>query len=453
MMRESYCRNFVRSSIVLMLFLSFFKISAQEGIGVLTDNYLPVNQSRLNPSSMVDQIPWMSINTVGVHAYVRNNFAFARDYRVQFKDEPKLAFETPNRFGKAFIALEALGPSATIAIKNQAFGFHTAVRSNLSMNRIPAAIAKVITDEGIENLEDGTYEMRNGRLKTMSWMEVGVSYGRTVYQRNNVMIDGGISVKRLIGIQQSSLTIRRASVDVFNEAGTLTELDGQYSYAEPAFGAGSGWGVTVGGVYKKMKDYTDHYVPQSRSHGCKWLGYKYKIGVSLVDLGYIRFKNEARTASLPDSVSVDNLEDFDEDVLAQEEDKFTAALPTAMSVQIDYNLQEHIYLNTILVQRLSLRNSFGVERSNLLTFSPRYESGLFSVSLPLSLANFEVPQLGVYLRVGPIAIGTDHLSPFLIKHDVKAASFYFFINLPLQNPACKLDKTKPLGKWFCPVWQ
>lgn len=426
---------------------------AQEGIGVLTDNYLPVNQIKINPSSMVDQRPWISINGIGVHGYLRNNFAHAENYRLQLKNEPNLVFDPPNRLGKAFVVAEVLGPSATIGIKNNAFGFHTAFRSYVSMNRIPAILGQIIADEGIENIDDGSYDMRNARLKAMSWVEVGVSYGRSVYQRNNVMIDGGITVKRLIGIQQSSLTIRSAAVEVVDGSGVLRDLDGRYSFSEPSFGAGKGWGINIGGVYKKMKDYTDHYVPHSRSHGCKWLGYKYKIGVSLVDLGYLNFKSEARTASLPDTASVDDLEDYDEDVLGTEKNKFTASLPTALSVQLDYNIRDNFYANAIIVQRLSIRNGFGVERSNLLTVSPRYESSLFSVSLPLSLANYEVPQVGLYFRIGPIAIGTDHITPLVIKHDVKAASIYFYLNFPLQNPACKQEKAKKLGKWFCPVWQ
>ena len=149
---------------------------------------------------------------------------------------------------------------------------------------------------------------------------------------------------------------------------------------------------------------------------------------------------------------VDDIEDVDEDVLGSEKSKFTGALPTALSVQADYHIQDNFYANAIIVQRLSLRNSFGVERSNLLTVSPRYESSLFSVSLPLSLSNYEVPQVGLYFRVGPLAIGTDHLSPFLIKHDVKAASFFIYLNLALKSPACRGKSDPKFGKWFCPVW-
>ncbi|MBL4707432.1 MAG: hypothetical protein JKY48_03215 [Flavobacteriales bacterium] len=443
---------YMRRILTLLLVFPLFSYG-QEGVGVLTDNYMPVNQSKLNPSAMVDQKPWLSINLLGAHGYLRNNFAYLQNTRLNLLDkDPTAVFDPPSTLGKVFVTGEVLGPSATLNIKNQAFGIHTSVRTYANMNRIPAVLGEIIADESIENIEDGLYEINNGRLKTMSWAEVGLSYGRNLYKRNEIMIDGGISIKRLIGIHQASLTVKNGLAEVINGDGVIRNLDAKYSYTEPAYGAGGGWGITLGGTYKKMNDYTDSYIPHSSSSGCKWLGYKYKIGASLIDLGYIRFKQGARTAALTDTVRVDDVENIDEDVLGKDKNKYTGALPTALSIQADYHLKDNFYANAIIVQRLSLRNSFGVERSNLLTISPRYESSLFSVSLPLSLANYEVPQVGLYFRVGPLALGTDHLSPFFIKHDIKAASFFIYLNLALKSPACR-DKAEPkFGKWFCPVW-
>ncbi len=444
----------MKYTLLLFCTLFFHSIFSQEAIGVITDNFLPVNQVKLNPSEMVDQRPWLSINVTGAHGYIRNNFAYLKDTRLKFyKTEPTPVFDPPSsRFGKAFVVGEVLGPSATLAYKNQAFGIHTSVKTYANFNRIPAVVGQIIADESAENIEDGRYSITNGRVKTMSWAQVGLSYGRTLYERNDIVIDGGITINRLIGIHQASLTMREGVVDVINGNGTLRELDGKYSYTEPAFGAGHGWSTTLGFTYKKMNDYTDSYTPHSKGNGCKWLGYKYKIGASLVDLGYIKFKQDARTASLPDTATVNDVEDINQDVLGVDKTKFTGVLPTALSVKVDYNLKENFYVNLIVVQRIGLRNSFGVERSNLVTISPRYESSLFTVSLPLSLANYETPQLGLYFRVGPLALGTDHLSPFIIKRDQRAASIYIYLNIALKAPGCREGKVKKFAKWFCPVW-
>jgi len=427
---------------------------AQERYGVLTDNYLPVNQSQINPSAMVDQKPWISINLAGAHAYLRNNFLFIPNSRLSLsKREYNVGYEEPNKFGKAFVATEILGPSATINIKEHAFGVHLNFRTYANVNRIPAVLAQIIRDEGTDNIADGIYTMSNGRAKTMSWAELGLSYGRIIRKRDWEMIQVGGTLKRLIGVHQASITVRDAIVDVVNGEGTMRNMDGRYSFSEPAWNAGNGWGLSVGGTYKKMLKNVNDYVPHSKSGGCKKSDYQYKIGASLLDLGYIRFRQESRTATLPDTATVDDIEDVDEDILGAESNRFTAVLPTAISVQADYRYQENIYINAMIVQRISLRNAFGVERSNLVAIAPRYESSWFTASLPLSLANYEVPQLGLYFRFGPLAIGSDHITPFIIKHDIRAASLYFYLNIPIQrSPECRDRSARDAGKWTCPVW-
>jgi len=430
------------------------KLNAQERYGVILDNYTPVNQTQINPSLMVDQKPWLSINVLGAHAYLRNNFLYIpQDKLSLFKDMYDVGYDEPGKFGKAFVATEILGPSATVNIGKQSFGFHTAFKTYANVNRVPAVLAQIIRDEGVDNIQDGRYVMQNGRAKTMSWGEVGLSYGKVIKRRDWEMIQIGGTLKRLIGVHEASITVNDAVVDVVNGEGTLRNMDGKYSYADPSLGAGGGWGFNLGGSYKKMEENVNDYVPHSPKGGCKNINYRYRIGASLVDLGYIQFKQESRTASLPDTANVDDIEDVDEDILGASSRKFTALLPTALSVQGDYHFKDQFYLSAMLVQRISLRNTPGVERSNLLVIAPRYESSWITATLPISMANYEVLQLGAYLRIGPLAIGTDHISPWIIKQDIRAASFYVYLNVPIQkSPSCREQGAKGQGKWLCPVW-
>jgi hypothetical protein len=445
--------------IALLLFF-FYAGSAvvfsQERLGVITDNYLPVNQLSNNPSAIVDQKPWLSINLLGAHFFARTNFLFLEDTRIKFfKEEPILGFENPSRNGKGFMHAEILGPSATMSYREHGFGFHMAVRTYANINKIPAVLGQIVADQGIDNIEDGVYEMNNGRVKQMSWGEVGFSYGRIIYKRDRVLINGAVTINRLTGIFQTNLIIDNAIVEVENGKGTLRNIDGKYSYSEGNWGAGKGWGLNTGVTYKKMlpKYNVDDYYAHSRKSNCSKPKYLYKIGVSLLDFGYIRFKEDARTATLNDTASVNDLENGVGSVLGIEKTKFTGILPTALSIQFDYRVKEMIYLNSTLVQKISFSNLFGVERSNVFSFSPRFERSWFSASLPLSMANYITPQLGLYFRVGPLAIGTDHLSPFIFKRDQKAGDLYFYLNIPIKkSPECRDEKARENGKWLCPVW-
>ena len=441
--------------VFFLVLVSVFGFS-QEKIGLITDGRLPVNQARINPALMVDQSPWLSINLLGGHAFTRTNFIKLQDTRLWFgQNQGDFVYEEPSKNGKGYIHAEILGPSATINIEKHAIGFHTSFRLYGNVNRMPAVLGQIIGDNGVENVNDGTYSARNARAKEMSWVEFGLSYGTIVYQRNTQMLNIGATVNRIIGIQQANFIINSSEVDVVDGDGTLRDLDGKYSYAEPAWGAGKGWSFNLGANYKRsiLKDVLDDYIPHSRKGSCKRKTYRYTVGVSLLDLGYVRYKTESRTGVLPDTTTIDNLEDAVAQALGLEESSFTAILPTALAIQADYRIQENVFIGANLIQKISFPNSFGVERANVLAVAPRIETSWLTVSLPMSMANYTTPQLGLYVRIGPLAIGTDHLSPYIVKRDIRAADVYVYFNIPLsKSPGCRDKSARDVGKWMCPVW-
>ena len=154
-----------------------------------------------------------------------------------------------------------------------------------------------------------------------------------------------------------------------------------------------------------------------------------------------------------DSLSIDDLYDGNDAVLGKDGDTYTAFLPTAISLQMDFRIIDYVYVAGIVNQRLSFRNSFGVERSNLAAIAPRFETEWISASIPMSLSNYVAPQVGFYLRLGFLSVGTDHILPFVRRGDIKAVDLYFNINLFLRNsPECKVIDRRGIP-WLCPAWR
>jgi hypothetical protein len=431
-------------------------IFAQEKIGVVTDNYMPVKQIGLNPAFMVDQRQFLSVNVSGGHIFGRSNVLNYPNSILQPPFELEQAiFEEPRRFAKGYVVGEVSGPSATLSYRKNSFGLHTSVRFYANINRIPAILVELINAQNTDLVEDETYEVTKGRFKSMMWGEVGLSYGRILLQRDYDLISAGITVNRLFGIQQSSFNIKDGVVDVEDSKGVISNLNGKYSYADSKFGSGKGWGMDVGITFKSMTDVVNKYLPHSQKGGCRQIDYNYRVGLSLLDLGYIRFKEGARYAKLvqTDTITADNLYEGDETVLGKDGNAYTAMLPSAISLQLDFRIIDYIYVAGIVNQRLSFRNSFGVERSNLVSIAPRFETEWISASIPLSLSDYTAPQAGFYLRLGFLSFGTDHILPFVRKGDVRAADFYFNINLFLRNsPECKVVDRRGVP-WLCPAWK
>lgn len=437
-------------------------IFAQEKMGIVHDNYLPLHQRRINPAAIVGQKPWISINVFGASAYARGNFVYFPEDRLS----PSSTFETvefdnSREVIKGFVVGEFIGPSASISLGKSSVSLHTAMRSYTAIDRIPAVFGQIVTDESVENVEDGIYMMERGRGKTMSWAEIGITYGRilNVNEVNNTILSGAISINRIYGIQQASFIVEEGRVDVENAKGHFRYATGSYSYTQPQWKSGKGWGTNLGVSYEKMIDNVGGYNPHSQRGGCQRLNYRYKIGLSVIDLGKVKYTQNAFFARITEDTEIDQLEEVVEDEnieneeLLKEGNEYSASLPTAASLQFDYSMGYGIYLNGTILQNLTSPNNFGVERANLLAFTPRYEKRKLALSLPFTLLDYTEPQVGLAVRYGPLSIGSDHIIPFLATTDIYGADIYFNLKIQIFNsPWCKQKGRGNYEKWICPAW-
>jgi hypothetical protein len=453
---------------IVLLFIGLFYLSsiviAQENQGVVFDNYNPVNGQFINPSNIVDAKPWLDINIIGASAFIYNNMFYYPNTTLwnfdAFKSEP-LFKENVNKIN-AYTNTFVLGPSVSLVVEKQSFSLFSAARVVGNVLNAPSVLGKMAATDGTDDNDTGFYDVKNARVKTMAWGEIGFTYGRILKSNGFEMITGAVSVKRLFGFQNSTVNVKEGQLHVVTPDSALLFTDnGKFSYAEPASNAGKGWGISLGATFKKMKNNVDQYYPHSTKSRCNLIDYKYKIGVSLIDLGFINYRSGAIYGDLESVTTLDTIDSGD-DVLDEANrlakgNKFTAPLPAALSVQADYNVNDKIYLNATIIQRIPFIKSFGVERENLLTVSGRYETKYIGVALPISIVNYEKMIVGLAFRLANLTIGTDHLLPWIIKQDVNTASLYFNLKITIFNsPSCRSKNNKVKEKHRinkCATWK
>ena len=436
---------------LVQLTIGFFFVSslvfAQENQGVVFDNYNPVNGQFINPSNIVDAKPWLDINIIGASAFVYNNMFYYPNTRLwnldAFNEEP-IFKENVNKVN-GYLSGLALGPSASLVIERQSFSLYSAAREIGNIINAPSVLGEMASSTGIDASDTGFYDVNNARIKSMGWGEIGFTYGRILEAKGSRMITGAVSLKRLFGFQNSTAIVKEGQLHVLTpDSAVLLSDNGTYSYTEPALNAGKGWGISLGATYKKMKGDVDRYYPHSTNSNCTSIDYEYKIGVSIIDLGYVNFRNEAYYGDLADISSVIDTVESGNEILDEAKrnakgNRYNAPLPAALSVQADYNINDIFYLNATIIQRIPFIKSFGVERENLLTVSGRYETKYIGIGLPISVVNYEKVFVGLAFRLANLTIGTDHLLPWIIKQDIYAASLYFNLKITLyKSPACKV---------------
>jgi hypothetical protein len=454
---------------IILVFLGLFSLNStiysQENQGLVFDNYNPVNGQYINPSNIVDAKIWLDINLIGASAFVYNNYFYYPNTTLfnfdSFKSEP--LFNSNISEIKAYENTLITGPSASLVIGRQSVAIFSNLRIVANGDNVPSVLARLPTEKGLVESDTGFYDIKNARTKVMAWGEIGITYGGILRARETTMITGAVSLKRLFGFQNSTINIEEGLLYVATvDSIAVISNTGKYSYVDPAANAGRGWGLNIGATFKKMKGNVSHYIPHSTFSQCKIIDYKYKVGVSFIDIGYIKFKNNAFVGNLEDITIIDPIDTggdlLDEAKRLATGNKFTAPLPMAASVQFDYNFNDLFYINGTIIQRFPTKNTLGPERANLLAISPRYESKYVGVSIPLSLINYNKVYMGLAFRLYFLSIGTDNIVPWFIKQDINMVSFYVNLKIPLyKSPKCRSRKNKEKPDEYiinaCPTWE
>jgi len=444
------------TTFLLPLFCCFTLISyAQEQLGLRTENYSGVNGIFLNPANNLTTPFQWDVNLGAAGFFIENNFGGYRNSSVSDVlnnvDRLFLATDFPsdqefpagatvfdftapgeNKFTSAITTVT--GPAIVLNFENHSFGVFTNFRAVAGGHNIPSVLGYYDYQSVRPN---NSYTVAPSTVAGMVWSELGINYlykGTT----NNGQIGIGFNLKYLQGFESvfiknnTNLNITKLERDALNfENGaninfglTTSSVDEEAVNLEQN---GTGFGLDIGLTYATL-DYQD--------------GSGIKLGLSILDIGRIQFTQnaESHTIDITDSFFFDprNLNDVVgfRDALNQLNDELFGApdvslvgntyeiwLPGALSLQADLAIQENVYVNATLVQRMPI-GPISVERGNLFALTPRYESRWVSAFLPVSVYNWQQMQVGTAVRLAFLTFGTENIGSFFGRKSLTGADFY-----------------------------
>lgn len=450
----------------LVVFLGFitsvFQASAQEMWGAASSNYAGQMGLDLNPASIAGAPYQYELHFLSSDISVANNYMYLRaDSRIIRKsmsgevvDENRFTdryTRTPDKFayGSAFLKYPAFIHSG----KNWSWGVNISTRGELSARNVPYHLAKFIK-EGIDYdpQQQIDYSEKNITAALLNWHELAFTGAKVLVNTSTSFITAGVTVKYNYGLNAAYVRIK--DIDYNSVADTLLDIhnvDGEYAHALPDNGhdgfrksmerKGGGFGLNAGVQYYHNRS-DSWYDPCNRNRSGK--PYDFKIGASLIDIGYIKFNNRASTYSFNgnstdwygiDTVKLDGI-GYTDSLLANqflgnplatfEDDKFTMFLPMAASVQFDYAVSPLFFVNLSVIQRLPV-GPYSIKRSNQISLTPRLETRAFELAVPYSFYDMFRHRLGVAARIGIITVGTDMIGPFVGLTDTYGADIYFAI--------------------------
>jgi hypothetical protein len=494
------------------------KLQAQQMLGIANSNFAGIHGLYTNPSNIVDSRLGFHLNLMSFDLNISNNYlrynnstsilnlvknegSIEEEHLEEvLNGKPKLITTSVDFRGPSFML--TLSPKHSLAVT-------TRVRGAVQGNNISEQIARYAKTGGSDEILNQVYDNNEFNVNGNVNAELGLSYGRVVFDNGRHVVKSALTVKRVTGIFSSYFlnegsrykVVERTAPDAENyKVIEIDQVNAQYGYLTEDLikdvdasdvanwltkddAPGKGWGLDLGFTYEFRPNIDKYYYKLDSSQVTQYQEhrknkYKYRLGVALMDLGRVNYSSDfARSLAISKQkveLAPRDLEDAEtsEEYAAvlnnafgiQPSDiqrSFRSGLPTALNVNLDTRLARRLYVNTTWIQSLRNKTAIGMRQNSLLAVTPRLEFKLLELAVPVSLSNnYSVFAVGAMAKLGPVFIGSDNIAGALNIGKPYGANVYFGISLlslkrekkqVLKKPKVKKDKTPAAAPTLAPV--
>ena len=481
--------------IVLVFFLHSFNGFSQEQLGIRMDNYTGMDQAWINPAFVASSPLNFDMHLVGLGLFVEQNYAFIHNtsildmknkrefvsaFDLEGKATPKNTlvgdvYDTPN---KKFVKFSGTltGPSIMFKVSEQhSLGVFTNMRSAFSATKIPAILGYYAYDK--QAYQDG-FTVSPFEAAGAIWNETGIHYGFEI-EKSNGTIAFGANLKynsflesgffglqnemKYTKISTDSVSIDYPAFEFAITTGNINQVSFDPNNKEAQIGQpsvdfyGHGFSADLGASMQIEDSEVD--------------GYRWRAGVSVLDFGMVNIRQKAEfhtSYPIPNELTIDfedlktakTVEELEQKIsqlalgdpnASLKANSFKMGLPSAVSVQGDYQFIQNLFVGGTIIQPFGLAR-YNLKRTAVMAIAPRFENRFFSLTAPVVLRDWKSVRMGLAGRLGFVSFGTDNLGSFIKKKDFTGTDFYFAIrlnavNLPnfLSGGGRKRNKNSKLG--------
>ena len=432
------------------LTLLFFTHSAlgQNYIGHSIDNFSGIHGVMYNPANIVESNFKTDVNLISASTFLGSdyfgiNFSDITDSEGEFEFEDDVE-RSPSNTNNFFSNVDVMGPSFMFNLSpKSSIGIITRGRGFLNINNINGELYESISDN-FDTDEDFDFDSNDLTGTVHVWAEIGLAYGRILMDKTNHLLKGGVTLKYLQGAGSVFLNSPELQGQYTANNETL-ETQGSLMYGTTRGfdnddinfdNLSAGFGLDIGFAYQwhpnKTEDDEKRYFQDP---------YKLKLGISVTDIGSIKYDNsEVTTYDLNATV---NAASFDEDTEEFLDDNYTSTteartaklnLPTALHLLVDYRLAKKWLISAQADLALTKKNAeLGNSVINTITVAPRLETKWFSLYVPASLRQYGDFAFGAGFRLGPLTVGSGSVLSNLISDSSKTTDIYFGLKIPIYR--------------------
>lgn len=449
--------------ILLALLFGTQLLLSQVNIGVKNDVFVYTNSLVTNPSAFLQNSnPW-EVNLVTADLFIQNNYAFISKQSLlglsstdnlvlndtsNQSNLPKntIGFSDHKNFDGHFQA-DVLGPAVAFKFKIKdhelAAGFYTRLRTFGNSFRLDnqykydnfinqATFSREFKpfSFSLATIQESSFFISKSFLQTKSSeLNLGIAFKYSkvwdavfVNQKNKITID----------YDKASNSLLYSNYDA--DALFTTSYNFDKETYEPK-NNGSALGIDLGLTYIDYGDY-------DKEEG----EYLQKLAFSVSDIGIIKVNGEKHhfggtpfvVNKNTDFNNVNDISGFFKELSTHvygnpntslESNSFKIALPTSLHISYSGNLLKNRYITFGVAQRLPLYK-YAFKSPNLFYVNFAKTHRIITYAAQFSMFEYKKPQIGGYLRIGPLILGSDNILPVFFKQDkLQSADIYLGIKI------------------------
>ncbi|HXC04108.1 MAG TPA: DUF5723 family protein, partial [Bacteroidia bacterium] len=453
---------------------------AQDFMGYSMGNYSGITGAYLNPASTADSRFKFDMELIGADLSFENNYLGFNKTELRQAMKPKPQDNNSNGGGGTTIhTYERINgdtksmflngsihlPSFMIRLNpTNSIGFVCRARVYFNLDGLDPNLAHQIY-KGLQDTLQYNQELHNKNLNIAmdAWVEYGVNFAHVFYNKDKHFLKGGATLKYIQGLGALYAHMNDLNYKVSNKD-TIALFNTQVGWGHSANiswdpnnpnnsfkytpGNYPGIGVDLGIVYEYRPDYAQYKYDMDGETNLdmRWKNkYKFRFGMSLLDLGGVRYPKGDLSRDFTADINLWNLKNakmgslhqidstFSTMFISNKSDKtFYVHLPTTLNFQADYNIYKDFYAGLLGTYAFQFGNSSSVVHEiSRIAAVPRWDHKWFGVYVPLAYDGYKNFNYGLNIRLGHVIFGTNTLNSFIGQSNLYGAEFHFLFKVPI----------------------
>lgn len=504
---QSYMKTHnISKFLILFVLFSFFKLNAQTFLGLQQSNMSGIHQASLNPANIAGARHRLYINGLTFNTGFNNNYL---SLNLPFSALDIIRGKVPNKYknasgGVAFqeswlkenlngkpknfnLYLQTRTPGVLFKVsKGLSLGLTYKNTFSIQVNDVAEPLARLarygvdssngtVAFSGPNSFNVGqTFGDNAFSININAFGELGGTVAKTLLDNKLMVIKVGVTPKLLLGyatgfVKNNGIVIKAPGSDTI----IFGKTDVFYGYTDPSLFQnigtssinldflrnkiqGVGFGYDLGATFEYKPQTTKLLISKKNN-------YLFRVGISLLDAGNIKYNNIqtthirnisgdkvfkldsafARAWSQGQEQGIKYSDSVARTIFAIDTttQSIFSKMPTTLNLQFDYNVFKWFYVGANISQDFRGKRSIGMRKPSYATIIPRFESKIFEFSIPMGLMNdYKTGRMGFFARVGPVFIGSDNIIGQLKSSNFYGADFYFGISTGIPS---KKAKKKP----------